>query len=313
MFSSYPIRLHLKWNPSNSSANLSPSCPMFDMVWWNVLPAATILHVKPSMHGRTYTLEAPTANTGCMMSYSHRSRYTYQDFCGIFPSMMLLRMLHIVARELGLPKTVPILSVCIQCMLQRGQSEASQAANAQDCLFTVLHCQCLFTVLHCRCLFAVLPSRCLFTALPSHCLFAVLHCSCLFTVLHCHCLFTVLPSHCLFAVLPSRCLFTVLPSCCLFTVLHCRCLFAVLHCSCLFTVLHCRCLFAVLHCCCLFTVLPCRCLSTVLSCHCSHRVAVCKHTHLAAATLCYGVGGFGRKTTSTVWNLHSCNDLYVCS
>ena len=127
--------------------------------------------------------------------------------------MILLRILHIVARELGLPKTAPILSVCIQCMLQRGQSEASQAANAQDCLFTVLHCRCLFTVLHCRCLFAVLPSRCLFTVLHCRCLFAVLHCSCLFTVLHCR----------LFAVLHCCCLFTVLPCRCLSTVLSCHC------------------------------------------------------------------------------------------
>ena len=169
---SYPIRLHLEWNPSNSSTHILPhvQCLVY-MVWWNVLPPATILHVKPNMHGRTYALEVPTANTGCMMSYSSCRRYI-RTFVGF---SLHVSVLHNVARELELPKTAPILCAWVHQVLATERSEWSFSSSECTQLFvnspplSLFVCKSSFVVVclpffSCRCLFAVLPCRYLFTA-----------------------------------------------------------------------------------------------------------------------------------------------------
>lgn len=160
MSSSYRIRLHLEWKPSNSSAHLSPSCPPFSMVWWNVLPAA-------AKHAwDTYWRSPPLA----LVAWCHTvAAVGILGFLWDFP-FIDASVLCNAACELGLPKTAPIrVSVCTWYMLLKSRSEASQAVNAHDCLFTILPCCCLFAVLPCCCLFTVLPCLCLFTVLPCRC------------------------------------------------------------------------------------------------------------------------------------------------
>ena len=50
--------------------------------------------------------------------------------------------------SLNYPKLPPYcVHECTRCLLLRGQSEASRAANAHNCLLTVLPCRCLFVSL----------------------------------------------------------------------------------------------------------------------------------------------------------------------